>query len=255
MAITYQSAGAVATTQTGTLSPAYPASIGNTDYLVLIVGHKPSTANGGTVTTPGGWTLVGSLAASTNPGGYSTTTGADVGNTSIFGYTKAAAGTETGSLSVTVGTVDIVWGQILRFSHNGTGWAAAAAVTGADSTSGDVSITGGSDPGIAGGDYVIGGFCAASDNANYDTEAFSATGVTFGPVTEVSEPKSTTNNDIGGFVIVAPASSGTSSAAPVMTATTTGTTTNAKGPGIILRIRETGAPPATDTTKFMPFFM
>ena len=63
MAITYQSAGAVATTAAGatTISPAYPTGIIAGDIVVLFVAQKPSVANGGTVTTPAGWTLLTSL--------------------------------------------------------------------------------------------------------------------------------------------------------------------------------------------------
>lgn len=255
MAITYQSAGTAGlnTNGTGTFTCAYPASIGSTDYLVLIAGIKPSTpATGGTISTPAGWTLVTSLLYA---GGYGGSQGANTGDSSIYGFIKAAAGTETGSLTVTNSGPDNAWGQIHRLSRTGTGWAAATGATGQDTTAGDVSITFGSDPGMAAGDYVIAAMCASSNLATFTLEALSATGVTFGTVTEVSEPKVTTGNHSGGFIVQAPVSSGTSSAAPVLTATTGGTTTNARGPGIIIRIRETGAPPpASNTSAFMPFF-
>lgn len=245
MAITYQSAGAVGlnTAGTGTYTTAYPASIGSTDYLVLIAGIKPSSPDtGGTISTPAGFTLVTSLLYG---GGYGASGGANIGDTSIYGFVKAAAGTESGNLTITNASADQAWGQILRLSHNGTGWAAATGATGSDTTSGNVSITFGSDPGIAGGDYVVAAFCAASNLATYSAHALSATGVTFGTVTEISEPASASGNHIGGFIARAPVSSGPSSAAPVLTATTGGTTTNARGPGIIIRIRETGAPAVT----------
>lgn len=242
MAITYQSAGAVGlnTSGTSTFTCAYPASIVLNDYLVLIVGVKPSTANtGGTISTPALWTLVTSLLYG---GGYGASQGTNTGNSSIYGFVHVASGTETGSLTVTDSSIDNAWGQIHRLSHTGTGWAAATGATGSDITAGDVSITFGSDPGMTAGDYVIAAMCASSNLATFSAEALSATGVTFGTVTEVSEPKVTVGNRSGGFIVQAPVSSGTSSAAPVLTATTGGTTTDARGPGIIIRIRETGAP-------------
>ena len=101
MALGTPVAGAAAySTQGGTtVAPAYPAGILATDAVLLFVGQKPSTANGGTVTTPTGWTLRDEL---TGAGGYGTTVGIDTGNTNlrVYSWNTPVAG-QTGTLSVT----------------------------------------------------------------------------------------------------------------------------------------------------------
>lgn len=239
MAITYQSAGAFAYSASGgtSVSPAYPASIAAGDLLLLIVGQKPSAANGGSCSTPSGWTA---LTPITGAGGYGATLGADTGNTNLYGFWKEAAGSESGSLAVTVGANNVCWAAILRLSNDSGRWSVASA-TGSDTSAGNVSIAFGADPGVKAADYVIGGMCIPTDvttPSQFSAEAFTQTGVTFGTVSEVAEADSGNGNDIGGFLCRAAISSGTSSAAPTMTATAGGTTTNVRGPGIFVRIRE-----------------
>ena len=237
-AITYQSAGAIDYSQD--IAPAYPASVASGDLLVLVIGMKPSTANSGSVTTPTGWTLITSL---TGAGGYSTTLGADTGNTNVFSYYKVADGTESGNLLVNLATNDVTWAQIYRFT-NATGDWSVAGTTGSDVTGNTtVSIAMSSNPEVTAGDYILGAMVIPTDvttPSQFSAEAFSQTGVTFGTVTEISEPDYTVGNDIGGFIVYSSVSSGTGSAAPTMTATAGGTVTNVRGPGIFIRVRATG---------------
>lgn len=238
-AITYQSAGAIAYSAAGgtSVAPGYPASIVEGDLLVLIIGMKPSTANSGSVTTPTGWTAITSL---TGAGGYGTTLGADTGNTNIFTFFRVAAGGETGTLAVTIGTNNVSWAQMYRLSNATGGWSVAG-TTGSDTTAGNVSIAMSADPGVTAGDFILGGMVIPTDvttPAQFSAQALSQTGITFGTVTEISEPDSTTGNDIGGFTYSAPVSSGTASAAPTLTATAGGTVTNVRGPGVFIRARE-----------------
>ena len=253
MAITWQAAGAVSAASGTSVSPAYPASIAAGDLLILLVGMKPSTANSGSVTTPSGWTSVASL---TGAGGYGATLGADTGNTNVWAFSKVADGTESGTLAVSVATNNVSWMTIHRLS-NATGVWDVAGATGSDTSAGNVSVTFSSDPGVTSGDYIVAAMVIPTDvttPTQFSAEAFSQTGVTFGTVTEVVEPDSTTGNDIGGFVIRAAVSSGTSSAAPVMTATAGGTTTNVRGPAVFVRAREMSATvvdiDAADTVTF-----
>ncbi len=241
-AITYQSAGAFAYSASGgtTVAPAYPASIASGNQLILIIGMKPNTANGGSVTTPSGWTLVTSL---TGAGGYGTTLGADTGNTNIFVYSKTATGSESGTLTVTIASNGVSWARMMRLS-NANGLWDVAGTTGSDTTAGSASIAFSTNPGVTAGDYILGAMVIPTDittPSQFSAEALSQTGVTFGTVTEVGEADTTTGNDLGGFIIRAPVSSGTGSANPVMTATAGGTTTNVRGPGVFVRLRESTA--------------
>jgi hypothetical protein len=222
-----------------TVAPTYPASITSESGLILIVGQKPATADGGTCSTPSGWTLLGSITAA---GGYGATLGADTGDTNLYVYTKnVVLGTESGSLTVTVGDNNVCWATIIRVDSNlADGIWYYAMASGSDTSAGNVSITMGSDPGVIANDLVIGAMCIPTDVSTptqFSAEAFTQTGVTFGTVTEIEEPDSTTGNDIGGFLCYAPVTAGPSSAAPVMTATAGGTTTNVRGPGVFIRAR------------------
>jgi hypothetical protein len=228
------------------VAPSYPASIAADDTVVLIVGQKPSTANGGTVTTPSGWTLRASRTGATDgdTGGYTTTLGADTGNTNIFVYTKdTVAGTETGTLSVTIGTNNTCWAGIIRVPKTGTGTWSFAVDTGKDTTAGDVSIASSAGMDIAAGDILIGAMVIPTDvttPSQFSAQTFAQTGTTFGTAAEITEPDTNVGDDIGGFIFYQAASSGSGSGAVTMTATAGGTTTNVRGPGIILRARLTG---------------
>lgn len=252
-AITYQTPGAIAySASAGTsVSPAYPASIAANNLLVLIIGMKPSVANGGSVTTPAGWTAVpsGSL---TGAGGYSTTLGADTGNTNVFTYYKVAAGTETGSLAVTIASNGVSWAQMYRYTNASGSWSVAG-TTGSDITgNAAVSIAMSANPGVTTGDDILAAMVIPTDvttPAQFSAEAFTQTGVTFGAVTEISEPDSTTGNDIGGLVARTSVSSGAGSAAPTMTATAAATNTNVRGPGVFIRIREANTAPTLTVSQ------
>ena len=242
MSITFQTAGAIAySAQNGTsVSPAYPTSNAVGEKLILILGMKPSTANSGSVTTPSNWTLVTSI---TGAGGYGTTLGADTGNTNLFVYERTVpTGGLSGTLAVTVATNNVCWAFMCRLTNtSGYTWDSIVGATGEDTTGGNVSISFSSNPAVTTDDFIIGAMCIPTDVSTpnqFSAPAFTQTGVTFGTVTEINEPDSGTGNDIGGFSCRALVSSGTGSANPVMTATAGGTTTNVRGGGVFIRVRE-----------------
>lgn len=238
-AITYVTQGSIAySAANGTsISPAYPSGISAGDLLVLIIGMKPTTTTGGSVTTPSGWTHIISI---TGAGGYSSQ-GADTGNTNLFTYYKVASGSESGTLTVTISGNNVSWAQMFLLRNDSKEWSVAGA-TGQDTTGGSsVVINFTSDPGVQGGDFILGAMCIPTDvttPSQFSAEALSQSGITFGTVTEISEPDSSNGNDIGGVTWMAPVSSGTSTGSPTFTATAGGTTTNVRGPGVFIRIRE-----------------
>lgn len=237
--LSWGAAGTIAYSASGgtSVAPTYPSGITTNSMLVLIVGQKPSTANSGTVTTPSGWTLRGSL---TGAGGYGATLAADTGNTNLFVYTKdTITGSESGTLTVTVGTNNVCWANIYRVQASDRCTWSFEVATGSDTSAGSVSIATGS-MAIAAGDHVIGAMCIPTDvttPSQFSAHALAQTGTTFGTVNEVQEPDSTTGNDIGGYVIQAGVSSGSGSGAVTMSATAGGTTTNVRGPGLVIRLR------------------
>lgn len=243
--LSYGEAGTLAYSTSGgtSVAPSYPANITVNSGLVLVIGQKPSSANGGTCTTPSGWTLQYELSGANDgdTGGYTTTLGADTGNCNIYVYTKdTVSGSESGTLSVTVGTNNVCWAQIIRLQASDTATWSWAASGGKDTSAGNVSIATSAGIDVTAGDYLIGGMVIPTDvttPAQFSSEAFSQTGTTFGTMAEISEPDSGTGNDIGGFLFYNNASSGSGSGAVTMTATAGGTTTNVRGPGFVIRAR------------------
>lgn len=234
------------------VAPSYPTGVTSTDQLILFVGQKPTTANGGTVTTPTGWTLREELTAA---GGYGTTIGADTGNTNLRIYTKnTVAGTETGTLTVTVGDNNVSWAFIVRVPTSG-GAITYATSDGQDTTAGNVSTTLGATVPFQTGDIALWAMCIPTDvttPAQFSAHTISATGITFGTPVEINEPDSGTGNDIGGYSAYANITAGSGTVAPTIGATVGGTNTNVRGPIALIGLREalvtrTGNLAATET--------
>lgn len=244
MAIGTPVAGNAAYSASGgtSVSPTYPTGIQSTDALVLFVGQKPSTANGGTVTTPSGWTLRDELTAA---GGYGTTLGADTGNTNLRVYTKdTVTGSETGTLAVTIGTNNVSWAVVIRVPSGGNGLLYGSSDGSKTAAGASVSVTLAANPGLQTGDVALWGMCIPTDvttPSQFSAHSISASGATFDTPVELQEPDSATGNDIGGFLAYASVTAGSSSAAPTITATAAGTTTNVRGPLVLLRVREAAA--------------
>lgn len=232
--------GAAAYSASGgtSVSPTHPANTDG-DQLVLIIGMKPSTANSGSVTTPTDWTLVTSI---TGAGGYGATLGADTGNTNLFVYTRTVPiGGLSGSLAVTVATNNVCWATIGRIRPDSAGGCDVVGWTSSDATAGNVSAAFTTSTSITAGDSVAWAMCIPTDvttPAQFSAHAISATSVTFGTVTEAAESDSATGNDIGGYLAYAAVSSGTTSGNTTVTATAGGTTTNVRGPLVLIRARE-----------------
>jgi hypothetical protein len=209
------------------------------DQFVWIIGQKPSTANSGTITYPAGWTTRATRAAA---GGYSSTLGADTGNTNIKAATKdTVTGSESGSISATLATNNVSWSVLVRASRSGSGAWDIAGTDGADETTGAaLSVTFGANPGITAGDLIVVAWCMPTDVTTpnqFTAQTLTCAGVTFEPLVELAEPDSTTGNDIGGAVWVTRAISGTSTGAPILAATASGTTTNVRGGAVLVRLR------------------
>jgi hypothetical protein len=253
MAIGTPVVGAAAySAQNGTsVAPAYPSGILATDVVLLFVGQKPSTANGGTATTPVGWTLRDELLAA---GGYGTTLGADTGNTNlrIYSWDSPVAG-QTGTRSVTLAVNNISWAFIVRIPKGGGtvsfGSADGQRTTAPTSPLSIALANGASATNFQSGDLAIWAMCIPTDvttPSQFSAQSITATGATFGTAVELNEPDSATGNDIGGYSAYALVSSGSSTTAPTVQTNLAGTLTNVRGPVVLLRVRE--AAPTPDGT-------
>lgn len=225
------------------ITPNAPASIAAGDYLVLLLGVKPDTSvNDETITD---WDFLGEFS------GGGGTTGIDTGPTLIAAYGKVAVGSDS-MPTINITSTNVSWAVVYRYT-NATGVWDVAVAGGVDSTTGTaVSVTCGSNPGLTAGDHYIVGFCIPTDvttPSQFSAEGVTATGVSaWGTVTEDTEPDTNVGNDIGGVTFRGSVTTGTSSAAPVIAATAGGTTTNVRGPAILVRLREAPNPDATFST-------
>ena len=242
MTISYITQG---TTPTGTGSGTGTTSVSVTppanemgDLLLMYVHTKPDTA---TINTPEGWQAVSNGSASGGGG----TTGLDAGPTKAAWFWRTGDGRTTAvTVSITSGNSSMAQILVLRSSIPDASWSVAGA-NGVDSTTGTpFTAVMGSDPGITSGDMVVvfGGIPTdVSTPAQFSAETLTATGLTSGSVTEIAEPETTQGNDIGGVLCRWSPSAGPASSAATFSATAGGTTTNVRGPIILVRAREVAA--------------
>lgn len=234
MAVSYIGGSTVPTgfTNTATVSPlsiSVPANIAG-DLLVCFVAAKPDTA---TITTPVGWADLVEVA------GGGGTTGADTGPTRLKVFTREGA--FAGPLSVTLGGLNVAWGWIACLRKTDLTWDVAGA-SGVDSTTGtpfQAAMT--TDPGIQAGDLVLVAGSIPTDvstPAQFSAETLTASGVTFGALTEIGEPDTSSGFDIGGVLCRYPVTAGASSGVATFSATATNAS-QVRGPIVLVRVRET----------------
>ena len=221
-----------------TTAPTYPDAVpdANTQY-VLITGQKPSTANSGTITLPGGWTELGSIFGA---GGYGETLGLGTGNVNLkIGVLDTPTGDESGSTTVGLATNNVAWSLMVRADKMGSGPWEYAATTGSDVTGGaTLSVAYGDTIDLAPGDLVVVGWCQPTNvTTRFTAPTLTAAGFTFGRVTTVARPTSATGNTIGGLVCFARVLTGSGAAAVTFAAVAGGVTTNVRGGSVLVRLR------------------
>lgn len=208
------------------------------DLLLLAVWVKPDTA---TITTPNGWTDVSNGEAAGGGG----TTGLDTGPTRLKVMYRVSPpyGTQAVSLA---SSPNCCMGVILSCRTDiANGGYDVAGANGIDTTTGTpFTAAMGSDPGITTGDLVIvfGGIPTdVTTPAQFSAPTITATGLTSGTVTEISEPETTQGNDLGGVIVRCIPSAGPASTVATFSTTAGGTTTNVRGPIVLVRVREVAA--------------
>lgn len=236
------------------IAPAYPAGILSTDVVLLFLGQKPTTVNGGLATTPTGWTLREELLAA---GGYGATTGVNVGDTNLRVYSWDTPVTgQTGTQNVQIGDNNVAWAFIVLIPAGG-GALNYGSATGQQTTTPtspmSIALTNGATAtDFATGDIAIWAMCiptAVTTPNQFSAQAVTATGAVFATAVELREPDSALANDIGGYSAYAFVDSGSSTTAPTVVTDVAGTLTNVRGPVVLLRVRET--PVITGTIDFV----
>ncbi len=155
--------GAAGDTSLSVPWPTFSGSVTANVRNYLTVALKPGTANGGSVATPSGWTLVGSHIG----GGYGGTLGTGTGNCRVYLFVKDNDNTSSGSLSVSItpdGSNGVASACIGRIEKNGGAWQSIATSTAEavlDVTVGDFVPSPAMQ--VAPGDFLVYGWAISPD--------------------------------------------------------------------------------------------
>jgi beta-glucanase (GH16 family) len=213
-----------------TATPNLPATMGDGNLVLVAVGSKPDTA-GLTVSDPA-WTFVGNGAGGTG------VQGAGTGAVRESWYSRVK---------------DASWSAMPDFTLDGTGnclWCHAYVISADVAATYDVAMTSGqrtvestawavtcdTNPGLTTGDMVLFGSALALGSLTTTSETITAPGATFATATEIGEPKTTRNNDVGGFTAQTTVTAGTATGAPTVTATMSAAV-GATGVSTVVRVR------------------
>jgi hypothetical protein len=206
---------------TTTLAIPYPNhEVG--DMIILLVGNRDSTDS--TPNTPDGWTSLG-----TYIGGVGTF-GADAGNARINAYYQETTSRRFGTQTVTIGVSNTAVGQMVSVHRDGVLSWDIDSDGGSDNTSGTAwSVTG---TGIdldsnSEGDIMLVASSINTDARLYSGHALSASGITFGDVTQTAEYRSLTGNDMTLEIVTGRVSAGEATGViPTFTSTANGSAAN-----------------------------
>jgi hypothetical protein len=203
--------------------------------MLLVIASKYPTNS---PTTPAGWTLLGQAT------GGAGASGVDTGNVYCTVYYKDSDGTESGTLTVSLPSGNVLCPKILSYTKAaGTVWDIAFA-TGAVNAGGTTawSVTAGSDPGFRIGDRCIAVNAINSDAYTYTGHAISIPGVTTNTASERTDAGTSFGDDVYTYACDFNCSAGTSSGNAVFTATASGSAADAPaGATVFVRLRETTA--------------
>lgn len=210
------------------------------DLMVASIAIRPSTD---IVTTPSGWTSLGSQDGTDGAG-----EAADTGSVRIYTMYKVATGSEgTANQTFAESGTPSVWGvKIFKFrSASGTYDIATSSLQ----KNGDTTAFGGTfsnaNINLQSGDALL---MAAASNGNLTTGyagwAITASGASFGTVSEILDTNSTTGNDIRYAAAKTYVTGGTAHADASVTITATNASS---GASTLVRIRQGDGPNRTDS--------
>ncbi|SHI68578.1 hypothetical protein [Streptomyces sp. 3214.6] len=231
MTISYVAAGALSQA-TVTITPAYPAgaTAGRLAILQVVSGHP----NDSIPSTPSGWTLVETFSG----GGGSF--GSGTGPRRLTWFARVLIGSDAApTTTLPTGTGELLAGRIHVLSRSaGTGWRWASS-SGEDTSSGTgFSVVGATALTWTTGDFALIGYALPVSTAALSAEAITATGITFGTVTERADDQITSGNAGRLGAATGSVTAGTGAQAPTLAATASTATTGVAG---VLRVREASA--------------
>lgn len=233
--------GAIGTGSSGTTSctPSYPSGITARSALFCVVTGRSNTATTAPAITGGGWTSVADLEGGTG------TFAADTGTRRVTVFRKdTVAGTESGTITVTLAGNgnNTLRASILRVEIPAGHDLTVTAATGADSSNGTgYSAAMSSTLALAPSDLLL--VCTAQnlDTGTASSRALSASGITFGSITNQRDDAVTNGFDHRHIINSVPVSTGTGTVTTTFSYTISA---NGSGPTAIVRLRMAVTPVA-----------
>jgi hypothetical protein len=247
MPISFQTAGAVAAGTTSAAVP-HPTGIVAGNLLLLFCSYKYNDI----FATPAGWTKMGAGGIGICGAGP----GIDTGAAGIIVFFKIAVGGETGNLTVTNTSGNVLLCRMFRYSYatatkdmaliigNGEDSAAGSnqwftALTGWRSANGSVPLTG-ADVSVAANDVVVAASGINADTYTYTSQVFSMAGITTGTVVERQDSGTASGQDCALVITEHPITAGANSNDSFSYTMTSSsfTANNPCGGTVVVRMRE-----------------
>lgn len=227
MTISYLAAGSGSTSATS-INLGWPAGLAAGDYVVAVVGSG-NAAGSTTVTVPGSHTQ---LAAAQNTDG---TFGNNTGPRRATAAGYEAVGGESGTVTFSHASADanrVIGGIQYGFEKTNDAWDVVG-YGGDDSDAGSSISVLFSDVDIAAGDMLLLMWAGNDDTQAISGHGFTATGITFGTITEMTDVGQTVGNDVRLMACRVPVSTGSGTVDVTFTSTSTGS-----GGATLVRLRE-----------------
>lgn len=236
MTISFRSAGASAG-GINSITCRAPATVEPGDLILWFCVNKYPPA---VPATPTGYAFVAQAS------GGDGVAGADTGDVTASWFSREAVGDEdaaTQAVAVTGGNATIARSAGF-WRDSGSGWAAIAATSAVQAVAANTweLTTGAID--VAAGDMIVIGTGKNSDQDLTHSYAISASGITFGAISQTSVPSGTTQgDDCASHIAYARVTSGSGTVPLSITITMTGSAGSTAGVVSVLRLRESGAVP------------
>lgn len=235
MAIAFGVSATGSGSNTNSVTPTYP-TVAAGDYIVMIVGQKYANR---TVTTPAGFTALGSAS-----GGAGTDGTVDQGNVKLWVFGKQASGSESGTITVTStgGTSSSMHARMATLTKaGGTTWDVVGSCVASDNTAGtDCVFTYDADPGVVANDWLV-TLWALNSDAYTHTHALTCSGLTVTTASRLNQAETSGANLRLGLVTHA-VTAGPATGVATYTNTASSSAANAPaGASVLIRLREVSA--------------
>ena len=223
--VTWGAAGTHSNNSGSSVTPSYPTGISSsTSDLWCMVTSGSSTSP--TPTMPSGWTQVGTLS-----GGSGATYGVDVGNRRITLFKKdTVTGSESGNVTVSLSGGNTLRAQIFRTERPSGTTISYSWGSGQDTTNGTAwSVTSSGNLTFKPNQLLLLCTAACNSDATASSQAISASGITFGSLTNRATVNTATGNDHRAYLDTCSVTAGNATTTATFTLTASASTSGVTG--------------------------